>query len=349
MVIVTAKKLKHGSNDKSEIREWKRKQGFEMLKKGMKKSVISKKLGVNRRTVYNWSLRLAKSEDWRDRKQPGSKSRLTKNQKEKLKEIIDSGPRTYGYDTDLWTLKRISEVISKEFNVNYNTTHIWRVLKNLGYSAQIPVAVAMEQNNDYVGEWLEKNYPEYVKEAKEKNATILFQDESGVQSRPNVRRTWSKRGKRPVMKVKERRDKISISSAVTPDGDLYFMIREESMKGNDTISFLDQLLSEIQGFLYIFWDGITIHRSRDVREYLGAHNDRLITRRIPSYSPELNPDEYVWDALKYQELPNYCPASMEELKYKVTSTLNKMKSNPEKMKRIIRGSKLPLPPLMGKN
>ena len=145
------------------------------------------------------------------------------------------------------------------------------------------------------------------------------------------------------------RDKISISSAVTPDGDLYLMIREERMKGKDTISFLDQLLSEIPGFLHIFWDGITIHRSRDVREYLGAHNDRLITGRIPSYSPELNPDEYVWDALKYQELPNYCPASMEELKNKVTSTLNKMKSNPEKMKRIIRGSKLPLPPLMGKN
>lgn len=87
----------------------------------MKKSVISRKLGVNRRTVYNWSLRPEKSEDWRDRKQPGSKSRLTKDQKEKLKKIIDSGQRTYGYDTDPWTLKRISEVISKEFNVNYNT------------------------------------------------------------------------------------------------------------------------------------------------------------------------------------------------------------------------------------
>ncbi|MGP6207078.1 winged helix-turn-helix domain-containing protein [Cuniculiplasma sp. SKW3] len=83
----------------------------------------------------NWSVKLEQSGDWHDRKQPGSKSKLTRDQKEKLKRIIDSGPRSYGYDTDLWTLKRISEVISREYNVDYNTTHIWRVLKNLGYSA----------------------------------------------------------------------------------------------------------------------------------------------------------------------------------------------------------------------
>ena len=219
-------KPRHGSSDKSEIREWKRKQGFEMLKKGMKKSVISKKLGVNRKTVYNWSVKLEQSGDWHDIKQPGSKSKLTKDQKEKLKRIIDGGPRSYGYDTDLWTLKRISEVISGEFDVSYNTTHIWRVLKNLGYSAQIPVAVAMEKNSEYVKEWLEKNYPEYMKEAMEKSATILFQDESGVQSRPNVRRTWSPRGRRPAIRVREKRDKISISSAVSADGDLYFAIKE---------------------------------------------------------------------------------------------------------------------------
>lgn len=201
MIIMAAGMIKHGSSDKAEVREWKRKQGFEMLKKGMKKSVISRKLGVNRRTVYNWSIKLEQNGDWHDKKQPGSRSKLTKVQKEKLKKIIDSGPRSYGYDTDLWTLKRISEVIEKEFDVEYNTTHIWRVLKNLGHSAQIPVAVAMEKNTEYVKEWLENNYPEYVKEADEKNATILFQDESGVQSRPNVRKTWSQKGRRPRIKT----------------------------------------------------------------------------------------------------------------------------------------------------
>ncbi len=315
----------------------------------MKKSVISKRLGVNRKTVYNWSVKLEQSGDWHDRKQPGSRSKLRKDQKEKLKKIIDGGPRSYGYDTDLWTLKRISEVISREFSVDYNTTHAWRVLKNLGYSAQVPVAVAMEKNPEYVKEWLEDEYPEYVKEAKEKNATVLYQDESVVQSRPNVRRTWSPGGRRPAIGVREKRERISISSAVSADGDLYFSIKEGSMNEDDILSFLDQLLSEIHGFLYIFWDSIMIHRSGKVREYLGTHNDRLITRRIPAYSPELNPDEFVWNAPKYQELPNFCPESMDDLKNAVTSTMNKLKSNPERLRNIIRGSSLPLPPITGKN
>ncbi len=104
-------------------------------------------------------------------------------------------------------------------------------------------------------------------------------------------------GKSHVIRVREKRNKISISYAVSLDGDLYFAIKEGSMNDDDIISFLDQLFSEIHGFLYIFWDNIMIHRSGKVREYLGTHNDRLITRRIPAYSLELNP-EFVWNALK---------------------------------------------------
>lgn len=337
------------SHEKLSENEWKRKKGYSMLKDGLKKSEIAEKLHVDRKTVYNWSVRMEKDLDWKNRKQRGAKSRLSAEQKRELKKIIDAGPREYGYDTDLWTLKRIADVILKEFDVHYNSTYVWWILHELNYSAQMPVAVAIERNTEYVKVWLEKNYPEYVKEAKEKNATILFQDESGVQSRPNVRRTWSKKGKRPIMKVKESRDRISITSAVTPDGALYFMIKDGSMNSGDIIQFLDQLLAEIEGFLYMFWDNIMIHRSLIVKDFLAEHNNRLITRRIPAYTPELNPDEYIWNALKYQELPNFCPTNSDELKSKVITTMNKLKSDPAKVRNIIRGSSLPLPQFVGKN
>ena len=197
-------------------------------------------------------------------------------------------------------------------------------------------------------EWLQKEYPQYVKESHDHNATIPFQGESGMQSSPNRRRKWSPKGIRPVIEVREKYGRISISSAVTEYGDLYFMIAKESMNENRIIMFLDQLLSEINGFLYIFWDNIRIHRSNKVKEYLGVHNDRLITRRIPAYSPEFNPDEFVWNALKYQELPNFCPKSYDQLYSTAENTLVKMKANPRKIKSIIRGTKLPLPSTLGK-
>ena len=68
-----------------------------------------------------------------------------------------------------------------------------------------------------------------------------------MQSRPNVRRTWSIRGKRPQMSMKEARDKISIVSAVSEDGELFFAIKYESMRDLDIITFLEQLLTEIRG------------------------------------------------------------------------------------------------------
>ena len=124
-------------------------------------------------------------------------------------------------------------------------------------------------------------------------------------------------------------------------------MKYESMRDHDIVSFLEQLLSEINGFLYIFWDNITIHRSEDVKEFLFDNNDRMITRRIPAYSPELNPGEWIWDALKYQELPNFCPTNKEELWNKAEETLLRMKGDPERIKKIIMGTKLPLPSLVG--
>jgi len=327
--------------------EWKRKQGYDLIEKNFKNSEISKILHVNRRTVYSWRVRKENNVGYENIKQKGAKSRLSEDQKKKLKKILEDGSSQYGYDTDLWTLKRIAEVIEREFHVHYNTTYIWQILDKMGYSAQMPLATAMEKNQDYVNEWLKDQYPQYVKEARDHNATILFQDESGMQSRPNVRRTWAPVGSRPLITVKESRDRISLSSAVTEHGDLYFMIKKESMNEDDIILFLEQLLTEIEGFLYIFWDNIMIHRSKKVKAFLGNHNDRLITRRIPPYSPDLNPDELVWNALKYQKLSNFCPKSYDELYRMAELTMNMMKSDPESMKKIIRGTKLPLPSTVG--
>lgn len=69
----------------------------------------------------------------------------------------------------------------------------------------------------------------------------------------------------------------------------------------------------------------------------------MIMGSIPAYSSELNPDEWIWDALKYQELSNFCPTSREELWQRAEETLLKMKGDPDRIKMIIMGTKLSLP------
>ncbi len=84
-----------------------------------------------------------------------------------------------------------------------------------------------------------------------------------------------------------------------------------------------------------------------MKKYLGIHNDRLLTRRIPTYSPELNPVEFVWDALKYQEIPNFCRKSYDELYDETKTTMLKLKADPAKMRQNIKGTNLPLPSTVG--
>lgn len=83
---------------------------------------------------------------WKDISPPGRPSLLTKKQKEELRAILIKGPLSQGYPTDLWTLKRVAEVIVKEFGVRYNVTHVWRVLRDKGFSAQVPLLRAKERD-----------------------------------------------------------------------------------------------------------------------------------------------------------------------------------------------------------
>ncbi|MEM3859573.1 MAG: transposase [Candidatus Micrarchaeaceae archaeon] len=83
---------------------------------------------------------------------------------------------------------------------------------------------------------------------------------------------------------------ILITSAVTNKGDLYFITMNESIDEDNTIPFLEQLLSEIDGFTYIFWVNTTIPRGKNAKIFIFDNSNRIITRRIPSHSPELNPD-----------------------------------------------------------
>ena len=113
---MTQKKTHSVEHEQLYEMEWKRGRGYEMLCQGMKKSVISMKLGVNRKIVYNWFKRIENDCDYRSRKKTGRKSHLSGEQKETLKKIIDSGALVYGYPT-----------------------YIWQLLDVLGYSSQMPL------------------------------------------------------------------------------------------------------------------------------------------------------------------------------------------------------------------
>lgn len=134
---------------------------------------------------------------------------------------------------------------------------------------------------------------------------MVFVDESGFYLLPMVVRTYAPKGQTPILRHLLSYDHLSVISAITPQGKLYTMVQERSIKGPDVVRFLKHLMQHIPGKLLIVWDGATIHRSKVVKAFLASGaTERIYLERLPGYAPELNPDEGIWNYLKRVELKN---------------------------------------------
>jgi transposase len=306
-------------------------------------------LDVSWVTANRWSKQLeAKQTRKRDRERVGRPRKLSSKQLAALKRILKKGALRHGYQTELWTLKRVGDIIEKEFDVKYNTTHVWRVLRSLGFSAQIPLLKAVERNEKAIKEWITERWPQIVQTAQKEDTVVFFYDESCVQSQPNVRKTWAPRGRRPEIRVKQgSRDKLSIVSAVTWEGELFFSVHGHDLTDKDTVRFLRRLVLEMADRkILVLWDGLVIHRSKRVKRFLEKNALRLTCKRFPTYAPELNPDEQVWKLAKRDDLANWCPMDRREMRRVITREMRKLKSEKTRLGSALRHAKIPLPPLL---
>lgn len=126
----------------------------------IKASDVARKYNVNPSSVTRWKKNLDKDgmEGLKMRKASGKESKLTKKQQKDLRDIIIQGATAYGYKTDLWTLRRVAEVIRKEFNVSYHFRSLSDVLHRMGFSPQKPVRRSAERNQAAVQKWVEEQW-----------------------------------------------------------------------------------------------------------------------------------------------------------------------------------------------
>jgi transposase len=165
------------------------------------------------------------------------------------------------------------------------------------------------------------------KGALEEGRTIVFADQSGFYLLPAVVRTYAPVGQTPILKEHLSRDHLSAMSAITLDeGKLYMIEQERAFKGKDVVRFLKHLMHQIPGKLLVIWDGSPIHRGEAVKDFLarGAAS-RLQLEQLPSYAPDLNPDEGVWKHLKCVELKNLCCQSLAELKVELRKAKERLR------------------------
>jgi transposase len=94
---------------------------------------------------------------------PGPPCRLSTDQQEQLCEVLVAGGRASGYDTDLWTCRRVASVIQQRFGVAYHFNHVGRLLHALGFSPQKPLQRARERDEEAIERWRREDWPRIKK------------------------------------------------------------------------------------------------------------------------------------------------------------------------------------------
>ena len=165
---------------------------------------------------------------------------------------------------------------------------------------------------------------------------LVFVDEAGFYMLPAAVRTYAPRGETPELRYRYW-DHLSVISAITSHGKLYTMTQEESFRGPTIVRFLKHLLQHIPGKLLVVWDRLPAHRSQVVRDFLREGGTRRIhLAQLPSYAPDLNPDEGVWNYLKRVELKNVCCHNLRELWTELRKAIARLRYKTEVVQGFIR-------------
>ena len=160
-----------------EQKEERRMAGARLLKAGrLSQAEIARQLEISRATVSDWAkrLRLGGRRQLRRRKPTGRRAKLTPDQQKALLRQLKRGALAAGFDTDRWTGARIQRLIEREFGVSYHARYLPRLLHQLGWSRQLPLARAVERDEDLIRAWLVHDWPRIKKGASERRKDRVF-------------------------------------------------------------------------------------------------------------------------------------------------------------------------------
>ena len=180
-----------------------------------------------------------------------------------------------------------------------------------------------------------------------KNGSVFcFFDESGFADRPHVVRTWSIRGHTPIIRSRGGWKRITAAGMIvfrarSKRASSLAWLSKQGMRKEKVLAILRDLKWRFRrSRLVLLWDGLPAHRAKVVRQFIEENWHWLTVHRFPAYAPELNPQEYLWSAVKRKDMGNYCPQTVPRLRAKVYRSLKQRGTARSFLKGCLRASGL---------
>ena len=308
----------------------------QLMEAGRSPDEVAEILGVGRSSVFDWQKKYRESglAALSTKFASGRPTVLSDKQMIRLYSlIVGRNPRQYSFGFALWTRKLVARLIEQQFGVHLSLVTVGRILKKLGMSPQRPLYRAYQQDPEKVRAWKQETYPKIKAEAAEAGASIFFADEAGVRTDHHAGTTWAPIGRTPVVVATGERKSVNMISAVTPTGELKFQLFEGSMNAERFIEFCRHLIDDSPRPVFLIVDGSSAHTAKAVTEFVTSTDGRLKIFFLPPYSPELNPDEWVWKNVKNDRVGRAVPMSKDDLHNIVLGALTRLQRLPE----LVRG------------
>jgi transposase len=330
---VDGRKLSHEKLEEMRI------AAVKAVQAGESPTAVARRLGLYTNRIFIW-LAAYRAGGWqalRARKAMGRPKRLDAKQIRWIfATVTGKNPLQFKLPFALWTRAQIRTLVVRRFGVRLSVVSIGRLLAQLGLTCQKPLFRAYQQDRSLVERWLKEEYPKIRAQAKREKAEIFFEDESGVRSDFHSGTTWAPKGHTPVVRVTGQRFSLNMISAVSARGLLRFMVVRGGVGARVFIGFLKRLMHGQRRPIYLIVDGHPSHRSKLVKAYVESLQGKLRLFFLPPYSPELNPDELVWNDVKNNGVGRALIHSPKDLTAAVVARLRHLQKSPQIVRSFFR-------------
>lgn len=275
--------------------------------RGDQPAAIAAKHGVSVSSIYDWlrALLLEGVVSLKPKWRGGRPRKLTPSQRQRLREWLKAGPQVAGYPCGCWSALLVQDLIQRQFGVLYNAHYLCEVLKSLGFSYQKARFVCDRKDEGERWRWLQEVFPAFQQQAQSAGGLLLFGDEASFAQWGSLGYTWAEVGQQPQVVSSGKRRAYKVFGLIEFfSGWLFYQGIEGKFNADSYLAFLTALLEQTTQPLFLIQDGAKYHTAPAVQQFFAVHRDRFTVVRLPSYSPDYNPIEFLWRALRRRTTHN---------------------------------------------
>jgi transposase len=320
-------------------REEKRKQVIRLRRRGTTYEEIAEQTGLSESAVVKICHRVeerglsATRERRRGRREAEGRNLSPEQEQDVQRVIADKTPDQLKLTFALWSRTAVRQLIQDRCGVKLAVRTVGNYLARWGFTPQKPIKKAYEQRPEAVRQWLDDEYPVIAERAKAEGAEIHWGDETGLRSDDVRGRSYAPRGQTPVIRVNARREGLSIISTVTNQGKVRWKVFDGALNTDLLIDFFERLIKDADRKVFLILDNLRVHHAKLVKARLAEHEAQIEVFYLPSYSPELNPDEMLNADLKQAVTSKAPTRSKGALRKAAISHLRRLHKSPARVRK----------------